>query len=161
MLVDGDFLRSIKDLLVSQNTLLVSQNTELVDKIHSLELRQHVMNEKLPKLTEVFITPSEYKKSKHKETFLDMLGFGRMTMSDRVKVFDGVVPHNSADLNYTFQWHELLETDSYKPLQAHLGSKGIDVTGVGDGQGLPDGLLYLVLEEEHLIALRNPEEDWG
>jgi len=138
LLVDGDSLRSIK-------SLLVSQNTELVDKIHSLELRQHVMNEKLPKLTEVFITPSEYKKSKHKETFLDlmdMLGFGRMTMTDRVKVFDGVVPHNSADLNYTFQWHELLETDSYKPLQAHLGSKGIDVTVVGDGQGLPEGLLY-------------------
>lgn len=31
----------------------------------TVALTQHVMNERLPKITEVYVTPSEYKKSKH------------------------------------------------------------------------------------------------
>jgi hypothetical protein len=57
-------------------------------EVHSVALRQHIMNEKLPKITEVFITPSEYKKSKHKETFLDLMeifGFGRVRIDSKIE----------------------------------------------------------------------------
>ena len=36
---------------------------EMREEVHSVALRQHIMNEKLPNITEVIITPSEYKKS--------------------------------------------------------------------------------------------------
>ncbi|RYG94626.1 hypothetical protein EON65_57210, partial [archaeon] len=58
----GALLETIKEMR--------EESKEMRDELHSVALRQHIMNEKLPKITEVFITPSEYKKSKHKETFL-------------------------------------------------------------------------------------------
>ncbi|RZJ98992.1 MAG: hypothetical protein EOO46_23050, partial [Flavobacterium sp.] len=53
----GALLETIKEMR--------EENKEMREEVHSVALRQHIMNEKLPKITEVFITPSEYKKSKH------------------------------------------------------------------------------------------------
>lgn len=108
--------------MISANDLLgdvIGAVNALQEQVHALDLRQLVMNERLPRLTEVFITPSEYKKSQHQEIFLDlmdMLGFDRSAMTDRVKVFDGAILEKSAELNYSFQWKEISEADSYKPL---------------------------------------------
>lgn len=119
---------------------------EIREEIHCVALRQHVMNEKLPKITEVFVTPSEYKKSKHKETFLDlmeMFGFGRVNIASKVEAFKGTLPLRSTELDFTFQWwDEQMESDSYEPLQKHLLTCGIDTVKIGEGQGLPDGVLY-------------------
>ena len=115
------------------------------EEVHSVALRQHTMNEKLPKITEVFITPSEYKKSKHKETFLDlmeMFGFGRDRIASIVEVFAGVHPLKSAELDYTFRWEGQLESASYEPLLKHLLDHGICAVNISEGQGLPDALLY-------------------
>ncbi|RYG92504.1 hypothetical protein EON65_59085, partial [archaeon] len=83
------------------------ENKEMREEVHSVALRQHIMIEKLPKITEVFITPSEYKKSKHKETFLDLMeifGFGRVHVTTKIEVFGGTPPLKSAELDYTFRW---------------------------------------------------------
>ncbi|RYG99888.1 hypothetical protein EON65_49870, partial [archaeon] len=121
------------------------ETKEMREEVHSVALRQHIMNEKLPKITEVFITPSEYKKSKHKETFLDLMeiiGFGRVHITTKVEVFGGTPPLKSAELDYTFHWDGEVESASYEPLQKHLRDCGIDTVKIGEGQGLPDGLLY-------------------
>ncbi len=116
------------------------------EEVHAVALRQHVMNEKLPKITEVFITPSEYKKSKHKETFLDLMqvfGFGRAHIATHVTAFAGSLPAKSKELDFTFSWTAgQKESDSYEPLAMHLRDHGINAVCVGEGQGLPDGLLY-------------------
>ena len=115
------------------------------EEVHSVALRQHIMNEKLPKITEVFITPSEYKKSKHKETFLDLMeifGFGRVHIASKIEVFAGAHPLKSAELDYTFRWEGQLESASYEPLLMHLLDHGICAVKIGEGQGLPDALLY-------------------
>ncbi len=121
------------------------ENKEIREEVHSVALRQHIMNEKLPKITEVIITPSEYKKSIHKETFLDMMGifgFGRDNIASKIEVFAGVHPLKSAELDYTFRWEGQLESASYEPLLKHLLDHGICAVNIGEGQGLPDGLLY-------------------
>jgi hypothetical protein len=69
--------------------------SEVKKELHAVSLFQHVMNEKLPTITEVCITPSEYKNSKHKETFLDLMetfGFGRAHITTYVKAFNGSLP---------------------------------------------------------------------
>jgi hypothetical protein len=43
---------------------------EAKTEVHTVALNMHVMNEKLPKITEVLITPSQYIKSKHKEAVI-------------------------------------------------------------------------------------------
>jgi hypothetical protein len=118
---------------------------EMREEVHSVALRQHIMNEKLPKITEVFITPSEYKKSKHKETFLDLMeifGFGRVRIDSKIEQFTGAQPLKSAELDYTFRWEGQLESASYEPLLKHLLEHGICAVKIGEGQGLPDALLY-------------------
>jgi hypothetical protein len=128
-----------------ENREMREENKEMRDEIHSVALRQHIMNEKLPKITEVFITPSEYKKSKHKETFLDLMeifGFGRVHIASKIEVFAGAHPVKSAELDYTFRWDGQLESASYEPLLKHLLDHGISAVKIGEGQGLPDALLY-------------------
>lgn len=118
---------------------------EMREEVHSVALRQHIMNEKLLKITEVFITPSEYKKSKHKETFLDLMeifGFGRVNVSSKVEIFAGANPLKSAELDFTFRWEGQLESASYEPLLKHLLEHGICAVKIGEGQGLPGALLY-------------------
>lgn len=118
---------------------------EIREEIHSVALRQHIMNEKLPKITEVFITPSEYKKSRHKQTFLDLMeiyGFGRSNISSMIQKFADVHPLNSTELDFTFHWGGQQESASYAPLLKHLSDHGICAVSIADGQGLPDGLLY-------------------
>ena len=119
---------------------------ELAKEVHAISLRQHVMNEKLPKIIDVRITPSEYKKSTHKQEFLDVLdvlGLGRMIMSQRVTKFEGTLERsNELDFSYNWTKGQSEESDSYEPLMKHLTDKGLSVVCVDGGQGLPDGLLY-------------------
>ena len=71
------------------------------------------MNEKIPAIPEVFMTPSEYKKSEHEETFLDLmenLGFGRVHITSRIVVFSGAHPLKSTELDYKFRWEGQLES---------------------------------------------------
>ena len=116
------------------------------DEVHTLAIGQHILNEKLPKITEVLITPSEYNKSIHKDVFMDlidMFGFGRERIVSKVESFTGTYPLNSEELNYVHQWKRgQQETDSYQGLQEHLRTHGIDTVVVGEGQGLPDKILY-------------------
>lgn len=103
------------------------------------------MNEKLPKISETSITPSEYRESEHQETFLDLintLGFGRVNIASQIDVFSGAHPLKSAELDYTFRWEGQLESASYDPLLKHLLDHGIYAVKIGEEQGLPDGLLY-------------------
>ena len=126
--------------------ILLKTINEMREEVHSVRLGQHILNEKLPKITEVFITPSEYRKSKHKETFLDlieMFGFGREHIASKIETFTGMKPLKSDELNYVHQWKQgQHEPDSYKGLQEHLRTHGIDTVVVGEGQGLPDKILY-------------------
>ncbi len=115
------------------------------EEIHAVNLRQHIMNEKLPKVSEVCITPSEYKKSVHKEIFLDlmeMFSFGRTAITKQIVEFDGALPSRSAELDYTFHWDGQEEIASYEPLLQHLRDRGIFAVRVDKGQNLPDGFLY-------------------
>jgi hypothetical protein len=94
--------------------VLLETINEMREELHSVALRQHIMNERLPKITEVFIiTPSEYKKSKHKETFLDlmemMFGFlwscSHTVVASKIELFSGAHhPLKSAELDFTFRW---------------------------------------------------------
>lgn len=122
------------------------ESREMRDELHSVAIRQHIMNEKLPKITEVFITPSEYKKSKHKETFLDlidMFGFGRNHIAHHIQSYTGTLPLKSNELDFTYRWQNGQEEGaSYQPLQKHLTDHGIETVIVSEGQGLPDQLLY-------------------
>lgn len=104
-----------------------------------------MMNEKLPMITEVFITPTEYKKSKHKQTFMDlmeMFGFGRAHIATKIEVIAGALSLKSAELDYTFHWNGQLESASYEPLLKHLLEHKICAVKIGEGLGLPDALLY-------------------
>lgn len=124
---------------------LLEEIRELKEEVHSLALRQHVMNEKLPKITEACITPSECMKSKHTDTFMDLMeifGFGRGSVANKVETFSGTPPLKSAELDFTFHWDGQVESASYEPLQKHLRDRGISTVNVGEGQGLPGGLLY-------------------
>ena len=125
--------------------MLVEVN-EMREKIHTIALRQHIMEETLPKITELLITPSEYKKSKHSETFLDLIdifGFGRAHIATRITEFSGAHPLKSAELDFTFPWEEgQLESASYEPLLKHLLDHGICAVNVSEGQDLPDALLF-------------------
>lgn len=117
----------------------------ILTKIESLSLQQHIMNERLPKVMEICITPSEYKKSEHKETFMDLMmicGFGRLSMLQRMVKFDGMEPANSEKFNFSFQWNGQKESASYEPLINHMHSCGLDPVLVSDGQMMPDGLLF-------------------
>ena len=103
------------------------------------------MNEQLPKITEVYISPSEYKKSKHKETFLDLMeifGFGRAHITSHIEVFAGEYPLMSTDLEFAFPWKGQQESASYAPLLNHLLEHGICAVNISEGQGLPGALLY-------------------
>jgi hypothetical protein len=133
---------------VSEETIrkvMKEEVQEVATEVHALSLRQHVMNEKLPKITDVRITPSEYKKSTHKEVFLDvmeMVGFGRMNLSERVTKFEGTL-ERSTEFDFSYSWVKgESESSSYEPLMEHLTKYGISVVCVDGGQGLPDGLLY-------------------
>ena len=109
------------------------------EEVHSVALRQHIMNEKLPKIMEVFINPSEYKKSKHTETFLDLIeifGFGPVHIASKIEVFAGAYPLKSAELDYTFRWEGQLETRRSLVLR-----RAVDA------------------EEKHISALRGLEKD--
>jgi hypothetical protein len=128
---------------------------KISEEIHTINLRQHVMNEKLPKITEVLITPSEYKKSMHNQTFLDLMGifgFSRTHIAKQIVVYDGAPPSRSAELDYTFRWDGQEEFASYEPLLQHLRDHGICAVRVDKGQDLPDSLLY---DEEFWTLKRN------
>ena len=72
-----------------------------------------------------------------------MFGFGRDHIASQIETFTGIYPLKSEELNYTHQWKQgQHESDSYKGLQEHLRSHGIDTVVVGEGQGLPDKILY-------------------
>jgi hypothetical protein len=58
------------EIKLETNEKLEETKTEVHNTV---ALNMHVMNEKLPKITEVIITPSQYNKSKHKETFMDVM----------------------------------------------------------------------------------------
>jgi hypothetical protein len=79
----------------------------LKEEFHALQ-RHHIKNEILPKVTEVYITPSECNKTNHNESFLelmDMLGFGRENMASKIVDFAGAQqPFKSKVLNYVHQW---------------------------------------------------------
>ena len=50
---------------------------------------------------------------------------------------------NSDKFEYSFHWgKDQPEVDSYEPLMNHLRDQNIHTVCVGDGQNLPDGLLY-------------------
>jgi hypothetical protein len=128
---------------------------ETKTEVHTVALNMHVMNEKLPKITEVLITPSKYNKSKHKETFMDvmdMLGFGREAMVNRItSQYDPSSLPNRGNFNFSFDWKQQDEAASYyEPLLKHLSDNGIFAQRVDAGQGLPDGLLY----REELFTLK-------
>jgi hypothetical protein len=118
---------------------------EIGEDVHALAFGLHMMNEKLPKITEVLITPSEHKKSTHEGTFLDlmnMFGFGQSNIANIIEVFDSAFPFDSKELDYTFHWDGQQESASYEPLLKHLHDHGICAVRVSEGQNLPDGLLY-------------------
>ena len=119
---------------------------EVAKEVHSVSLRQHIMNEKLPKITDVRITPSEYKKSIHKDVFMDVMevvGFGREKMTQRITKFEGTSIGRSAELDLSYNWMKgQSESQSYEPLMKHLNDHDINIVCVDGGQGLPDGLLY-------------------
>ena len=120
---------------------------EMREELHSVALRQHVMNQKLPTITECVITPSEYKKSKYKEIFLDLMeifGFGRVHIASKIEVFVGPHPQKSAELDFKFPWEGQLESASYEPLLKHLLDHGICAVNVSEGQGLPYGSYIFV-----------------
>jgi hypothetical protein len=126
----------------------------LTEELLTVALTTHTIKEKLPKVTEVFVTPSQYNKSKHKETFMDlidMLGFGRETILNRVVDF---APNNTLDnvgqLDFSFKWEDQDEDASYEPLLKHLQERNIHAVRVDLGQGLPDRLLYF----EYLWTLK-------
>ena len=82
--------------------IIREENRVIGEEVHSLALRQHIMNEKLPKITEVLITPSEHKKSTHEGTFLDlmnMFGFGQSKIGNIIEVFNSAVPLDSKELD--------------------------------------------------------------
>ena len=43
---------------------------DMANEVHSVAIRQHIMSENMPKIVCYNITPSEYKKSIHKEVFI-------------------------------------------------------------------------------------------
>jgi len=76
----------------------------------------------------VFVTPSEYKKPKHKETFLDlmeMFGLGREHVSEKVKQFTDPLPARSGEFDFSFSWNGQAENASYEPLREHLLQHGV------------------------------------
>ena len=73
---------------------------------------------------------------------MEIFGFGRVHIASKIEVFDGVHPLKSAELDYTFRWEGQLESASYEPLLKHLLDHGICAVKIGEGQGLPDALLY-------------------
>jgi hypothetical protein len=127
---------------------------DLAGELHTIALNQHVLKESLPKIIEVFVTPSEYKKSEYKETFLDLLEMcklGRLTMANRIEKYSGPLPADGPLSWPEFAWGEQAESASYKPLLEHLTSCGIHAVDVSNGRGLPDGLLF----HEELWTLRD------
>ena len=144
----GETFSSILLTKIDQNeNRLKSIYTDLKGEIHSIALSQHVLNERLPKVLDVYITPSEYKKSEHKETFLEImeiLGLGRESMALKIKNFEGHIPAQSENFDFTFRWKKgQAEKDSYIPLVEHISTKcHLEAVVVGDGQSLPSGLLY-------------------
>jgi len=90
-----------------------------------------------------------------------MFGFGRERIASKVEAFTGTYPLKSEELNYAHQWKQgQHEPDSYKGLQEHLRTYGIDTIVVGEGHGLPDNILY---HEELWTLKRNTSlrsEEW-
>jgi hypothetical protein len=73
---------------------------------------------------------------------MEIFGFGRVHIASKIEVFAGAHPLKSAELDYTFRWEGQLESASYEPLLKHLLDHGICAVKIGEGQGLPDALLY-------------------
>jgi len=144
--VQSQKLEELREVQSQKLEELREGQSELSKSVQNVQLNQHIMNEKLPKLTEAFITPSEYKKSTHKEIFfdlMDMFGFGHTSISSQVETFNGAPPTNAIALDFKYRWEDgALESSSYPKLQEHLTRHGVDTVIVGEGQGLPDGLLY-------------------
>ena len=151
----------MQEVSLSQS-VMKEELQEVTKEVHALSLRQHVMNEKLPKIIDIRITPSEYKKSTHKEAFLDVMGtvgFGRLNMSQRVEVFKDTI-EKSTEFDYCHKWVKgQPESSSYNSLVGHLTKCGIFVVCVDSGQGLPDGLLYYeeIWTLKKNISLRSEE----
>lgn len=96
-------------------------------------------------INEVLINPSEYQKSIHNETFLDLMdvvGFGRVTIASQVLPFSGDLPLRSDELDFSFRWEGQPESASYEPLLQHLLDRGIHAVRVSEREGLSSGLLY-------------------
>ena len=127
---------------------------DLKNEVHNVSLKQHIMNEKFPEIIKVVVTPSEYNKSNHTQSFFDLLsifGFGRSNIHLNIEDFTGAPPPRSAELNFSFRWKKgQPESDSYDPLLQHLCGNGICAVDVSEGTGLPGSLLFC----EELWTLR-------
>ena len=105
------------------------------------------------KITEVFVTPSAYKKSKYKETFMDLIatmGLGRESIHKGIKDYDNegnVLPEFDP---FIFSRGDEEDSASYDPILRYLSDNHIHGVRVDLGQNLPDSLLYF----EHLWTLR-------
>jgi hypothetical protein len=117
--------------------VLLQVINDLKNEVHNVALEQHIMNEKFPEIIQVYGTPFEYNKSKHKEIFFDLLsifGFGRSNIASKIENFTSVSPPKSAELNLSFRWGKgQQESDSYKPLLQHLCEHGICAVDVSEG----------------------------
>jgi hypothetical protein len=150
----------LTDGVLDEKALLEAIN-EIRDEVHSIALRQHILNEKLPKFTEFIITPSEGMKSVYKETFLNMMElfdcFGRVDIETKIETFTGAHPQKSIELDFTFQWKGQQESASYEPLIEDLHDHEICSVRV-DEQDLPDGLLFsteLWVSKKNKTSLRS------
>lgn len=93
-------------LIVASESSLLKEIRKIEEGLQTVALTQHVMNERLPKITETYVTPSKYKKSKHKKTFMDlmeMLGFGREKIVNRGEE-SSFTSARSSSLDFSFNW---------------------------------------------------------
>jgi hypothetical protein len=127
------------------------------DLQQQLSLLYHELTNRIPKVINTIITPSEYAKSTHNDVFrevLDLCGFGNGRLMDRVQ--RDLAPLDLAnrpllnDWNFNFNFRDKKEEDSYGPLQLFLTENNLHVKNVTSGEGLIDGLLF----EQELWTLK-------
>lgn len=127
------------------NTLL----TDLVKGVENLTINQHILNQRLPQLIDVKITPTEGKKSKNAQTFMDlidMFGLGRKNIVERVEVYestDSDFIKESLLFDFYYNWsNNHLEESCYLPFITHFKKLDIQLIDVHSGQDLPGGLVF-------------------
>jgi hypothetical protein len=134
---------------------IVEEIKEVRKEMHNIVFGLHTMIEKIPRIEDVGVTPSEHCKSSKGEVFFDimgLLGFEQDPLKSLVREYCFETTSNPEcmdrriSLDFKFVWvksgKKCEEAESYSPVQEHLSSKGIVAGIVGNGENLPDGLLY-------------------